>query len=473
MRNRFLLVGILILSLHNWAAFGNTSQKKQQTPNIVLVFVDDLGYGDLGCYGQKLIQTPNIDKMAEQGIRFTDFYASSPVCAPSRCGLMTGKHAGAAWIRHNMNVLPMGQMPIPEKEITIAEILQEKGYKTGAFGKWSLGAPDNSGNPQNQGFNHFFGYYCQCYAHNYFPEVLWKDGDSIHLKNETTPVNVNFIDYPLSYATKKVEYSADLIFDEALKFIEDNQDNPFFLYYASALPHSNGEAPVDEKFEIPDWGIYADSAWSPVEKGYAAMVSMLDTQMGEINSKLKELGIEKNTLVIFTSDNGPTKFAKRFESAGVLRGRKRDLYEGGIRIPFIAKWQGEIEEGQVSRQPAAMYDLMPTFAEIVDTQIPKECSGNAINTITGKKKQAQQSILYWEFYEGYRAPKQAVRKGDWKLLRLNFNEPAESEVELYNLANDLSEENNLAEKEPAVIKELLKIMDEAHQDYQFIDVDPK
>ncbi|WP_321996654.1 arylsulfatase [Draconibacterium orientale] len=473
MRNRFLLVGILILSLHNWAAFGNTSQKKQQTPNIVLVFVDDLGYGDLGCYGQELIQTPNIDKMAEEGVRFTDFYSAFPVCAPSRCALMTGKHAGNTWIRHNMNVLPMGQMPIPVEEITIPEILKEQGYKTGAFGKWSLGAPGNSGDPLKQGFDYFYGYYCQCYAHNYFPEVLWRNGDTIQLKNETTPVHVSFIDYPLSYATKKEEYSAHLIFDDALDFIERNRNNPFFLYYASALPHSNGEAPLDQKFEIPDWGIYTDSTWTPVEKGYAAMVTLLDKQMGQINSKLKELGLEENTLVIFTSDNGPTKFAQRFESAGELRGRKRDLYEGGIRVPLIAQWPKQIKPGQTVSQPAAMYDLLPTFAALTNAEIPRNCNGEAINTMVHSKKTTQKDYLYWEFYEGDRAPKQAVRKGDWKLLRFNFNEPAKSEVELYNLANDLSEENNLAEKEPAVIKELLKIMDEAHQDYQFIDVDPK
>ena len=473
MSNRFLLVWILILSLHNWAAFGSSSQKKQQMPNIILVFVDDLGYGDLGCYGQKLIQTPNIDNMAEQGIRFTDFYASSPVCAPSRCGVMTGKHAGTAWIRHNMNVLPMGQMPIPDEEITIAEILQDNGYKTAAFGKWSLGAPGNSGDPQKQGFDHFFGYYCQCYAHNYFPEVLWKDGDSILLKNETTPVHVNFIDYPLSYATKKVEYSADLIFDEALKFVEDNRDNPFFLYYASALPHSNGEAPVNERFEIPDWGIYADSAWTPVEKGYAAMVTLLDKQMGEINDKLTELGIADNTLVIFTSDNGPTKFAKRFDSAGALRGRKRDLYEGGIRVPLIARWPGIIASGETVSKPAAMYDLMPTFAEIINAEIPEECNGEPINAFVKDKRHSQKRYLYWEFYEGDRAPKQAVRKGDWKLLRFNFDSPEKSEPELYNLANDFGEKKNLAKEYPEVVKKLSKIMDEAHKNYQFADVDPK
>ena len=449
------------------------SEPEPLKPNIILVFADDLGYGDLGSYGQKLIQTPNLDKMAEEGIRFTDFYSAFPVCAPSRCALMTGKHAGNSWIRHNMNVLPMGQMPIPDEEITIPEMLKEQGYKTGAFGKWSLGAPENSGDPQKQGFDHFFGYYCQCYAHNYFPEVFWVNGDTVLLKNETTPVHVNFIDYPLSYATKKVEYSADLIFDEALSFIEENRDNPFFLYYATALPHSNGEAPVDERFEIPDWGIYADSDWSPVDKGYAAMVTLLDKQMGQILTKLSELGIEKNTLVIFTSDNGPTRFAQRFESAGELRGRKRDLYEGGIRVPLIARWPETINPNQVSEQTAVTYDFFTTFAEMAGATTPEKPNGQSLLQILKGEPFQQEKPLYWEFYEGDHSPKQAVRKGEWKLLRFNFNKPETSETELYNLANDAEEQKNLAEAYPEVVKELTKIMDEAHSEYQFADVDPK
>lgn len=465
--NYLLISGMLLLITGLNSC--KSPEENQKKPNIILVFVDDLGYGDLGCYGQELIQTPNIDRMAGEGNMFTDFYSASPVCAPSRSSLMTGKNAGSAFIRHNINKLPLGQLPIPDEEITIAELLKDAGYSTAAMGKWSLGSLYNSGDPLKQGFDHFFGYYCQCYAHNYYPEMLWRNKDTVHLRNETVPVEVNFIDYPLSYATKKVDYSGEIIFDEAMEFIENNKENPFFLYYASTLPHSNGEAPEDEKFEVPDWGIYADSSWLPYEKGYASMVSMLDRQMGQIIEKLKELKLEKNSLVIFTSDNGPTKFAKIFESAGELRGRKRDLYEGGIRVPFIAWWPGTIPAGKVTTLPTSTVDLMPTFSEMAGVKAPEVADGMSIlPTLTGEKEQTADA-LYWEFYEGDRSPKQAVRKGDWKLIRFQFYTPENAEVELYNLENDIREQNNLATEYPEKVKELVKILDQEHQPYQNLD----
>ncbi len=275
-------VALMVIIFAGISGMHACSGKKEHPapPNVILFFVDDLGYGDIGCYGQQLIQTPRLDRMAGEGMLFTQFYTASPVCAPSRCSLLTGKHAGHSHIRHNMNVPPLGQQPIPDSEVTIAELLQKSGYATAAMGKWSLGSPWNTGDPMKQGFGHFFGYYCQCMAHNYYPGMLWRNKDTVRLRNKTVPVEVNWADFLLSYATEKVDNSALLAIDEALVFIESNKDQPFFLYFASTLPHSNGEAPPDEKFEVPHWGIYADSAWTPLEKGYASMVTMIDDQVG-------------------------------------------------------------------------------------------------------------------------------------------------------------------------------------------------
>jgi arylsulfatase A len=459
---------LLALSLGTLCSCAN--KENTEKPNIILVFADDLGYGDIGCYGQKLIQTPNIDQMAREGVLLTDFYSGSPVSAPSRYNLLTGKHAGNAYIRHNMNVLPMGQMPIKEEEVTIAEYLSKAGYVTGAFGKWSLGAPGNSGDPQKQGFDHFFGYYCQCYAHNYYPEILWRNGDTIRLKNETVPVHVNYIDYPLSYATRKVEYSEEILLDEAIGFIEDNRNNPFFLYYATQLPHSNGEAPPDERFEVPDWGIYSDSLWTPVEKGYASMVTMLDKHVGEIREKLEEMGIANNTLIIFTSDNGGTKFAARFSSNGELRGRKRDLYEGGIRVPFVACWPGRIKEGSVNDTPAITYDLLATFREIAGLEELVPTDGISLVPLLTGGETIKKRPLYWEFYEGVNAPLHALRYGNLKTIRFNFNDPDKQIVEMYDLESNPEETINLADEDPDLVSELLSMMKAEHQPYPHLRV---
>jgi arylsulfatase A-like enzyme len=461
--SQFLIAAVFIGGICNIELNGRNLEN--QPPNIILVFVDDLGYGDLGCYGQELIKTPNIDRMAKEGIRFTDFYTGTPVCAPSRYNLMTGKHAGHSYIRSNLNELPLGQLPIKDDEIIIPELLKKAGYATAASGKWALGSPYNQGDPLKQGFDHFFGYYCQCYAHNYYPETLWRNKDTVKLKNETVPVKVNFIDYPLSYAVKKVEYSADYIFDEALDFIDKNMDRPFFLYYSSTLPHSNGEAPQHDRFEVPSWGIYENKDWLPYEKGYAAMVTMLDDQMGIIMKKLSDLGIARNTLVIFTSDNGPTKFAKIFNSAGELRGRKRDLYEGGIRVPFIAWWPTVIPKGVETSLPASTMDLLPTFCEIAGVDLPANIDGQSLlPTLTQTSEQSTEH-LYWEFWEADRSPKQAVRKGDWKLLRFEFDNPERREVELYNLSEDMGESQNVAGSNPKIVKEMIEIMEKEHTPY--------
>ena len=473
--NNALIFPTTIRIASSFVSFNKQSEISH--PNIILVFADDLGYGDVGCFGQQVIKTPHLDKMASEGVKLNRFYSAFPVCAPSRCSLMTGKHAGESYIRHNMNVLPMGQMPLRDNDFTIAEMLKQQGYTTAAFGKWSLGAPGNSGDPQKQGFDHFLGYYCQCYAHNYFPEILWENGDTIRLKNETVPVNVNFIDYPLSYATKKVEYSADIIFDEAKIFIENNKENPFFLYFATALPHSNGEAPVDEKFEISDWGIYGDTItypdWTPQERGYAAMITLLDKQVGELRALLDKLGIAENTLIVFTSDNGATKFAARFNSNGNLRGRKRDLYEGGIREPFIALWPGKIAAASESNIPAVTYDLMATFAEISGYSKPLQTNGTSLMPLLTRLEAPEQRPLYWEFYEGNNSPLQALIQDEWKIIRFRFDDEQSQFIELYNLNSDEGETVNVAENNPVKVAELIQIMNDQHNVYVHKDVDAK
>jgi len=269
---RELLFLLFILSFN---AFGGNRKK----PNIILVFSDDLGIGDLGCYGQTMTKTPNIDHMAKEGIRFTNFYSGAPVCSPSRCNLLTGMHAGHAEIRHNANDSFHGQIPISDNAFTLAEMLKTNGYATGCFGKWGLGAPGNSGDPLKQGFDEFFGYYCQCYAHNSFPDKLWNKYDTVFLRNKIVPVKVNFIDYPLSYSSVKNDFAPDIYFNQALDFIDKHQKKPFFLYFATTLPHNNGEAPKNEIHEVKDLGIYKDKDWTGLEKSYAARVTGPDTRM--------------------------------------------------------------------------------------------------------------------------------------------------------------------------------------------------
>lgn len=420
-------------------------------PNIVLIVADDLGYGDLGSYGQKNIQTPVLDRMAREGMRFTNHYAGSTVCAPSRCALMTGFHTGHAVVRGNREVKPMGQHPLPDETVTIAEVLKQAGYRTGLIGKWGLGGPGSTGEPNRQGFDYFFGYLCQRHAHNYYPEFLFRNRDRVPLENVVAePKRPD----GAGVAVKRVQYSADLIAQEALDFVERNKDHPFFLAWTATLPHANNEA-GDKGMEVPDYGIYAGKDWPEPQKGHAAMITRLDRDVGRLLEKLDELGISERTLVMFTSDNGPHREGGNDpefnNSNGPLRGIKRDLYEGGIRVPLIVRWPGKVAAGTVSDHVCAFWDYLPTFAELAGVAAPEGIDGISFApTLLGEpERQEKHEFLYWEFHEG-KASKQAVRMGQWKAVRLAPGKP----LELYDLSADIGEEHDVAAEHPDVVAKI-------------------
>jgi len=428
-----------------------------KTPNIIFILADDLGYAELGCYGQKKIRTPNIDKLTSEGMKFTQYYSGSPVCAPSRCALMTGKHTGHAQIRDNKQVggaegwklgsTVGGQWPLAADTTTIPGILKNAGYTTGAFGKWGLGRVGTTGDPNKQGFDHFFGYICQRQAHTYYPNHLWRDG-----KIEWLEANKD---------GKEEVYSHDLIANEALGFIKDNKDKPFFLYVPFTIPHAAIQVPEDSLVEYKDkWTdppYTGDKGYFPhpaPRACYAAMITRMDKDVGRIMSQLKELGLDGKTLVIFSSDNGPTfnggSDSAFFESAGPLRGLKGTVYEGGIRVPFIARWPGKIKQGTTSEQISAFWDFLPTCAELIGADVPNDIDGISIlPTLLGRPEgQKRHKYLYWEL-----AGQQAVRMGDWKAVRTRPN----SKIELYNLKTDIGEQREVAGRNPQIVKEIAEI----------------
>lgn len=459
----------LVASLFVLASCQNKPAEKEEStpPNIVYILADDLGYGDLGCYGQEKFETPNIDKLAAEGMRFTSHYAGCTVCAPSRSSLMTGQTTGFTPIRGNVGTKPEGQIPLPAEAYTVAELLQDKGYVTGAFGKWGLGFIETEGDPNKQGFDQFYGYNCQTLAHNYFPDHLWNN----HTKVELTK-NVN---------DEYVEYAPDLIHAEALKFLEDNKDTSFFLFYPSVIPHAELLLPEEDlaefrgKYEPEKTYEGADYGHPRFRKGgygsqdechaaFAAMVTVLDKQVGELMAKLKELGLDENTLVIFSSDNGPHieggADPDYFNSNGPYKGYKRDLYEGGIREPMIARWTGKIEAGSTTDHVSAFWDVMPTVAELVGAEKPANIQGiSFLPTLMNKAGQGKHSYLYWEFHEN--GGRQAIRQGDWKYISYNVANPAEQTHELYDLSSDPGEEHNLADEYPEMVEEMQQILWEA------------
>ncbi|WP_145417776.1 arylsulfatase [Planctomycetes bacterium K23_9] len=443
-------------------------------PNIVFILTDDLGYGDLGCYGQKLIKTPRLDQMAAEGIRFTDFYAGSTVCAPSRSVLMTGQHMGHTHVRGNAGGPDMSKQSLRAKDVTVAEVLKSVGYANGLCGKWGLGDEaqgGRSGLPRRQGFDFFYGYLNQVHAHNYYPEFLWRNEVQETLANNVKKVDRSYGGFTGGWATKKVDYSHDLIANEALNFIKRSarpmvDGKPFFLYLALTIPHANNESgkALGDGQEVPDYGQYADKDWSNPDKGQAAMISRMDADVGRILDLLKELGVEKETLVMFSSDNGPHDEGghnvERFDPAGPLRGMKRDLYEGGIRVPLIARWPGTTPAGVTSDHVGYFGDLMATVADLSGAQVPDDTdSVSFAPTLIGlESEQEKHRYLYWEFYE--RGGKQAVRSENWKAIRMPWKTGT---TQLYDLNEDVGEENDVAVSHPERVAKLEKMMDEAHR----------
>ena len=404
------------------ATLGTSTAKSQ--PNLVFILADDLGYGDLGCYGQEKITTPHLDRMAAEGMRFTRHYAGHNVCAPTRCSLMTGLHMGHAYVRGNKQAPDAeGQLPIPDEALTLAEVLRDAGYATGMFGKWGLGNPGTSGDPLEQGWDTYFGYTDQVRAHNYFPDFLLEDGKRLPLDNEVKYLSKSAWHKGIgSYSTVQNTYSHDLIAGAGMEFVRAHRDRPFFLYLPFTLPHDNGEAP-ELQMEVPDFGGYADhEGWSLNEKGYAEMVTRLDRSVGELLALLNELKIDENTLVLFTSDNGPVRvrddkpdrrMTAFFDSTGGMRGSKGVFYEGGIRVPLIARWPGKIEASGMSDHLSAHWDLFPTLCEAAGITAPGGLDGiSYLSTLLGKSSdQESHAYLYWEG-----GPRQsvAIRKGKWE-----------------------------------------------------------
>lgn len=445
------------------------AQVKSSKPNIVFILADDLGYGDVGCYGQQKIKTPHIDRLAAEGMQFMQFYAGTTVCAPSRSSLLTGQHTGHTFIRGNKEIQPEGQHPLADSVQTFAQLLQQAGYRTGAFGKWGLGMVGTSGAPDKKGFDRFYGYNCQRQSHRYYPTHLWDNDRKVVLEGNGL--------------VHRATYAPQLIQQKALEFIEESKDGPFFLFVPVVLPHAELQGPEDPYYtqylgsfeEHPhkgqDYGANATVAgYASVAKPratFAGMVSRLDAYVGEVLAKLEELGLAENTLVIFGSDNGPHKEGGAdpdfFNSAGGLRGYKRDLYEGGIRVPFLVRWPGKVKSGSQSDFKGAFWDIMPTLVAIAGLNSPHYTDGlSFLPTLLGKaKQQAQHPYLYWEFHE--LGGRQAIRSGKWKAIRLNAL-TAHPVSELYDLEKDPRETTDLAAEHPDVVARLEGYMDDAHRE---------
>ena len=422
-------------------------------PNIIFIMVDDLGYGDLGAYGQERIQTPHLDKLAREGMRFTQFYAGSTVCAPSRCVLMTGLDTGRCFIRGN------GKDNLRPEDVTVAEVLKEAGYRTGLFGKWGLGHEGSTGLPTRQGFDSFYGYLDQHHAHNFYPSYLIKNEQRVPLAN----VVPNEGTWGQGVATEQKQYSHELIVDEALEFVRESAEQPFFLYFALTIPHANNEA-GNKGMEVPDWGQYADLDWPEPQKGHAAMISLMDHDVGRLMDLLGELGIDDNTIVMFTSDNGPHREGGNdpdFQNSnGPLRGIKRSLHDGGIRVPLIARWPGHIEAGRQTDWIGGFQDVLPTLADLAGEPVGEDADIDGLSfvpTLLGKDGQQNHDYLFWAFYE--RGGARAIRTQEWKAVQ----QPIHTAIRLYDLDEDISESNDLAADHPEVVAQLKTLMDQAYK----------
>lgn len=467
----------------SWFALPPTTFANQQDalrPNIIFILADDMGFGDLGCYGQQTLTTPNIDRMAAEGMRFTRHYAGSTVCAPSRCVLMTGLHTGHCSVRGN-------QGPgMPDEEVTVAEVLKSAGYATGCFGKWGIGNPPPRDDPNRQGFDEFYGYVNMFHAHNFYPPFLIRNGEVEKLRNVTKPM---WLQRPgnemgglkegagVAMPDAKFDYAPDLIADEALKFIDAKtaaDEAPFFLYFALNVPHANNEGgnDPDQKngMEVPDYGEFSDRDWPEPEKGFAAMIRNIDRDVGRILDRLVTHGIDEKTLVIFSSDNGPHAEGRHqmeyFDSNGKLRGMKRDLFDGGVRVPMIARWPGKVAAGAESDHLSGFQDFVPTMAELAGPQAQGEVERtdglSLLPTLLGNAKaQEKHEYLYWEFEE--KGGRRGVTTEKWKALRLDVNKNPQAPVQLYDLKNDPSETKDVAAENPQVVERMTAWMAAEHE----------
>lgn len=434
----------------------------QDQPSIIYILADDAGYGDFGCYGGTQLPTPNIDGMASEGIRFTRHYAGCTVCAPSRCVLMTGLHTGHCRIRGNSPGLLL------DEDITVAEVLKQAGYRTACIGKWGLGAPPPLSDPNDQGFDEFYGYISMWHAHNFFPEFLIRNGREEPLRN-VSQTQWQGQD-GRGVASQRIDYAPELLTREVLQFIRRSADQPFFLYYALNVPHANNEGGrhserPERGMEVPDFGPYADTDWPAPEKGFAAMMRNIDRDVGRILSELRVLGIDDRTIVFFSSDNGPHQEGGHqmefFDSNGPLRGMKRDLYEGGIRVPLIARWPGRIRAGGTSDHISGFQDMLPTLAAIAGVEPPANSDGiSLLPTLTGQPGQQSHDFLYWEFSE--QKGKRAILQGNWKLVQRNLTTASPSGFELYNVNNDVAEAHDIAADHPDRVKKLAELLEKAH-----------
>lgn len=428
-RSTISRLGLAIAVLLGFLITAHVSAAK---PNVIFILADDMGYGDAGCFGQKKIKTPNLDRMAQEGLRFMQSYAGTSVCAPTRCALMTGLHIGHAHIRANRELKPEGQEPLLPGTFTVAQLFKDAGYTTGAFGKWGLGFVDSTGAPDKMGFDMFFGYNCQRQAHEYYPDHLWRNQQRVDLDGKT--------------------YSHDLIAKECLQWIRDNARKPFFLYVPFTIPHPN--------YQVPDLGPYANEPWPEQMKKYAAMITRMDGSIGEILTLLKELKIDDDTLVFFSSDQGADNKAalELFDSNGPYRGGKRSMYEGGLHVPTIARWPGHIKPDTTNNTQWAFYDFMATMSDLTGQPLPKGVKTDGISIVPAllKGETVKRDYLYWELHE--RGFIQAVRMGDWKGVR---NGPSHA-IELYDLASDMAEAHDVSKDHLDIVKKIAQRMNASH-----------
>ncbi len=459
--NPFFLVGLALLLF----ALGKPAVAAER-PNLIWIMADDLGHGELGCYGQKLIQTPHLDRMAREGMRFTRFYAGATVCAPSRSVLMTGQHHGHTRVRGNAGPRNPIAQALRADDVTVARLLHDAGYRTALVGKWGLGdvGPAESGLPRKHGFDEFFGYLNQRHAHNHFPDFLWRDERRVSLPNVVTPAGKD----GAGHATRATAYADDLFAEECLKFVSENRNRPFFLYWSMVIPHANNERTraLKDGAEVPDYGPYADKDWPAPDRGHAAMITRLDGHVGRLLEQLKALGLDARTLVIFTSDNGPHNESHhnlaRFRPSGPLRGIKRTLTDGGIRVPMIARWPGKIAAGTTSQHVAYFGDWMATAAELAGARLPEHRDSiSFVPTLMGKPdQQANHEFLYWEFHEGgFRQA--ALYQGRWKGIR---EWRPDASLVLYDLDHDIGEKSNVAAMHPDIVARIETYLKTARSD---------